>query len=578
MSRLKILFPCIFILFALTTSLAFAQDRSVVVQRRDAEMTINTDGSVAVVETWGVDFQGGPFRFAFRTIPFNKISSLVFEGVSENGENYLRADSETPNTFNLKAGTGERTITWYFSPTTNSTRTFQLRYHLYDPLRIYDGGDQFWYKFIEADRGYTINAARVILHLPSNFETRDLLATTYTDERETGGARILDGQTIEFTGGAFPPNTEWEIRAQFPHGVVTQSVQTWQAQEDERLAREEAEAAAAEQFSFYALFTTVLLLIGGGLALLLMWYVRGRDQAVALPAEFLNAPPADPPSSGNVLTPALAGALLDEEANVRDVLATLIDWAQRGIIKIRALPQGAKTSDPNDDYVYEKIGTDAPPLHYLYERELMQRLWQGETSRSMGHIRQKFTGSLNEMFDGLYNELVQLGYFQSRPDRVRAQFYRFGWLLLVLLCPAAFLFQIFVGIAISSDVSFSWAGLAPWVVLIIIAGVTMILARYMPRKTAKGAQAAARWNAFRRYLEHIEKYTNVADAKEQFEKYLPYAVAFGLDKTWVEKFAAVNTPAPTWYSPPPTSARIFSSSSSRGSTSTTPARPFIGGV
>lgn len=120
---------------------------------------------------------------------------------------------------------------------------------------------------------------------------------------------------------------------------------------------------------------------------MLLYYVRGRDRAVALPAEFLNAPPHDPPGSGNVLTPALAGTLIDEEANVRDVLATLIDWAQRGIINIRAVPQGAKTYDPNDDYVYEKIDADAPPLQHSYERELMQRLWQGETRRSIGYIR-----------------------------------------------------------------------------------------------------------------------------------------------------------------------------------------------
>src|SRR4029079_14035782 len=103
-----------------------------------------------------------------------------------------------------------------------------------------------------------------------------------------------------------------------------------------------------------------------------------------------------------------------------------------------------------------------------------------------------------------------------------------------------------------SDLSFSWSALAPWVVLFILSFALMYLARYMPRKTPKGSEAAARWNAFRRYLEHIEKYTNVAESKEQFEKYLPYAVAFGIDKTWVEKFARVNTPAPRWYTPPST--------------------------
>lgn len=570
LKRFRFLFP-LFVLFVLTASVAFAQDKSVVVLRRDADMTINKDGSVEVIETWVVQFQGGPFRFAFRTIPFNNISSLVFDGVSENGEEYLRAGSETPNTFTVEAGNAERTITWYFTPTTNKTRTFQLRYHLYDALRIYPAGDQFWWTFVETDRGYPINASRVTLHLPSTFELNEIGGTTYIRGIESDNVRAVDGQTLQADGGPFPPDTDWQVRVQFPHGVVTQAVQRWQQIDDERVKQAEAEQAAIQQFNFYALVATMLVAIGGGLALLVMWYMRGRDRAVALPAEFLNAPPSDPLiDAGQVLTPALAGTLIDEEANVRDVLATLIDWAQRGIIKIRALPQGAKTSDPNDDYVYEKIGTDAPPLEYAYERELMQRLFQGETSRSMGMIRQKFTSSLKEMFDDLYDELVRRGYFQARPDRVRAQFYRLGWLLMVLLCPTAFLFQIYVGITISSTLSFAWSAIAPWLLLFILAGAVMYLARFMPRKTPQGAEAAARWNAFRRYLEHIDRYTNVASAKEQFEKYLPYAVAFGIDKTWVEKFAAVDTPAPAWYIPPPS---MRASTSSRLPSSTTQSSP-----
>ena len=125
-SRLLLL---VFFLFALFVQPAAAQDRSVVVQRRDADMTINTDGTVNVVETWIVDFQGGPFRFAFRTIPFNRFSSLVFDGVSENGQPYTRADTEQPGTYLGESGSGERTITWFFEPTTDATRTFELALH-----------------------------------------------------------------------------------------------------------------------------------------------------------------------------------------------------------------------------------------------------------------------------------------------------------------------------------------------------------------------------------------------------------------------------------------------------------------
>lgn len=579
MKHLKLLLPLLLLLLAFSASVASAQDKSVVVQRRDADITINTDGSVDFVETWVVRFNGGPFRFAFRTIPYTRISSIVFQGVSENGREYERIGTEEPNTYGVESAPGERTLSWYFSPTTNTTRTFQLRYRVTDALRIYDGGDQFYWTYIEPDRGYTINASRALLHLPAAFDPADILAATYLNGDEKDGTKVVDGRTVEYNGGPFPPDTSWELRVQFPHGVVTQSIQAWQSADDQHDLEQAATDALVEQFNFYSLATTLLLLVGGALALLLMWFLGGRDRPVALPAEYINAPPADPAAaSGLPLTPALAGTLIDEEANVRDVLATLVDWAQRGIINIRAMPQGAQTADPNDDFVYERIGTDAPPLQYQYERELMQRLWQGETSRNIGYIREKFTASRKEMFDSLYDELVRLGYFKSRPDRVRAAFTAIAWLLLILVCSGGFLFQIFVGVVYTGDLSFSWSALAPWLVLFVLACVAMYLARFMPRKSPQGAQAAARWNAFKRYLEHIEKYTDVAGAKDQFEKYLPYAVAFGLDKTWVDKFAAVDTPAPAWYFPPPTVARGFSQPSYRRPSSTTASRPAPVGI
>jgi uncharacterized membrane protein YgcG len=546
MKRFAVGLALLLMLCALAWSDARAQSKSVVVERRDGEMILRADGTVQVVETWVVNFQGGPFRFAFRAIPLKRISSLQFQGVSENGNAYTRAHDERPNTYRVDMDGNRRVLYWYFEPTTNATRVFELRYTLYDALRIYDGGDQFWWKFIEAERGYPIEASRVTVRLPAEFPPAEILATTYENGDETGGAQVLNGGVVEFTGGPFADDVEWEIRAQFPHGAVTQAAQPWQKTDDAIHAQQELAAQRMERFSFFAWLTTWIVLIGGSLGLLGLWFVGGRDAAIALPAEFLNAPPSASPGTGTVLTPALAGTLIDEEANVRDVLATLIDWAQRGIITIRALPQGAKTADPNDDYTFEKIN-DAPPLAHIYERELMQNLFKGETRRSMLSIRHGFTASLDSMFDSLYNELRADGYWNARPDRVRGQYRRFAWLLLVLVCPVAFLFQILASVLVGKELFFSMAALAPWFALGAILMALLYLSRYLPRKTRAGAEATAQWNAFRRYLENIEKYTNVAAAQDQFEKYLPYAVAFGIDKTWVEKFAAVETPAPTWY-------------------------------
>jgi uncharacterized membrane protein len=79
--------------------------------------------------------------------------------------------------------------------------------------------------------------------------------------------------------------------------------------------------------------------------------------------------------------------------------------------------------------------------------------------------------------------------------------------------------------------------------------VTVIAASFMPAKTLKGAQDAARWNAFRNYLKNITKYADIQQATDQFERYIGYAVAFSIDQQWMHQFASVLTSMPTWYYP-----------------------------
>jgi hypothetical protein len=84
-------------------------------------------------------------------------------------------------------------------------------------------------------------------------------------------------------------------------------------------------------------------------------------------------------------------------------------------------------------------------------------------------------------------------------------------------------------------------------VTLTIIGVALYhLARVMPAKTAQGIEEAARWGAFRRYLAQIERYENLDTARGIFERYLPYAIAFGLDKEWVQKFTRAHAAAPAW--------------------------------
>ncbi|WP_152918134.1 DUF2207 family protein, partial [Ardenticatena maritima] len=57
------------------------------------------------------------------------------------------------------------------------------------------------------------------------------------------------------------------------------------------------------------------------------WYTKGRDPEVGEFAEYITEPPDD-------LPPGIVGTLLDEKADIKDVIATIFDLARRGIISI----------------------------------------------------------------------------------------------------------------------------------------------------------------------------------------------------------------------------------------------------
>ena len=49
------------------------------------------------------------------------------------------------------------------------------------------------------------------------------------------------------------------------------------------------------------------------------------------------------------------------------------------------------------------------------------------------------------------------------------------------------------------------------------------------------------------YLETAEKYRMQNLKPEFFEKYLPYAMIFGVEKKWAKAFKTMHIPPPSWY-------------------------------
>ena len=155
-------------------------------------------------------------------------------------------------------------------------------------------------------------------------------------------------------------------------------------------------------------------------------------------------------------------------------------------------------------------------------------------------MQNQFYKNLPGIKDGIFDALMERGYFQHRPDYVRNGFVGGGIAVGVLhvrhrQCARAkdgnapsrrFSSRRFVSAAII--VGFGW---------------------FMPARTAAGAKALAGVLGFEDFLTHVEadRMDRIDQTPETFEKFLPFAMALGVEKKWVGAFQNIYTQPPSWY-------------------------------
>lgn len=521
---------------------ALAQDKSVVWERFDVDIDVNADGTFDVTENQDIRFTSGEFTFGTRYIPKRNFSYIDNWSLTDSQGNVYQQTSggDNPYTFTVQDNSGQYDIRWNFPPIRNDSETYLLSYTVHDGLRFYEGGDQVWWKAIYGDRSFPVLAGTVRVRVPGAAAVQEWAAyINGADARDSATAQVAGDDEVVFDlTQRLNAGQEFEVRVEFTPGIVDGAAQPWQQSADAAAA--EAEAAAAfrnrwQDVATLGLCLLGLLLGGGGLVgLYLIWYKFGRDKPVEMVADYLPEPP-------DTLPPGMAGTLLDERADMEDILATVVDLARRKAISITQEEESGwlRTSR---DFIYRRERNDVPLLPY--EEALLDAMFGSKDEVRLSDLKEKFYTKLDGLKTGLYEAVVQAGHFPRSPESVRTQYGCLGIAGIV----TGVLLAVGGGIVFGS---LTPAGIFPGIGLGIASVGVLVLARYMPRKTNKGAQDAARWNAFRTYLKDIDKYSDVEAQKTIWDRWLPYAIAFGVDKEYIRQFEAVNAPAPGWYIPGP---------------------------
>ena len=501
--------------------------------RLDVTIDLNQDGSFRVCEFSDITFVRGSFSTGNAAIPLDRVTDIRDVTVREGNQAYRQGNGTSPNTFRAAREGNELVINWAYPPTSNRSRSFEVCYTVIGGLRVYPDSNRLWWKAVPADRPFPVGTSTITVTLPRPVPAEQLDARAFAPGVRT---TIVNPTTVRYEAGSVPANREVEIGLEFPRDVVNATPPAWQAAQEEAERREEQLQPYRDLANLGLGGLAILIVLGGVIGIYSLWHTRGRDLPVGQVAEYFREPPDD-------LPPPVVGTLIDERADLHDVLAAIPWLGSRGVLHIAEEKSGGILGiGASRDFTLQRLQADEPLARY--EETLLTTIFGSKEQTRLSQLKGKLLARLPLIQQELYDEVIKRGFFDAHPELTRKRWRGFGFLIVGL---AALLF-IFVAPAIADLAA---AIFLPVIALGILGIVMIATAGTMPRRTRAGALARAKWQAFGRYLANIERYEQLEQAREIFERYLPYATVFGLERSWVQKFARVGAPAPTWYSATP---------------------------
>jgi hypothetical protein len=514
---------------------------AVVWDQYDVTIDVRSDGTMHITEYQVIEFTG-QFSSGFVYIPLSNVESIESVAISV-GNSTSDSPSELdytrpsrydgdPGTYTYQNEAGQLAIDYAFDPTSWSgteTRVVVLEYEVVGGIRVYEDLDpanqQVWWYAISRDVTdvASIRDSTVTINLPEDVPAEELV--WFPDDPEPE----ITANSVTWHRSNLGEGDEFEVSLQFPP-ITDAEVPAWQEADDQmRQSRQEAQERS-DWAGFLLLIAGLIAAVGCGVGFLAIWFTVGRDPQVGLVAEYTETPPDD-------LSPGAVGVLLDEHFHQRDVVATVLDLANRGVISMEA---STKTeSSPLSANPSTFVLREHTEALRNYEQIVIDVLFGAGAKPGQKTELPTVAGSLasrnGEIADAFYTRLVEVGYFKESPEKTRKR-----WRTLFKATP----FLIGAVVILIIVLAGAWSNFAffPIFIGIMVMIFSERLAKAMPRKTVAGAEAAAKWRAFGNYLRDIEKRKDDQEARTIFNRYIPEAVALGLAEGWVSRYTYVPPP------------------------------------
>jgi uncharacterized membrane protein len=516
--------PCVRVAFLLllisTCPWAFtATTRQIRIEGFQSETIVMADGTIDVTESIQAHFIGH-WNGLYRTIPVEYVTPqglnytllLDIKRVVDGNGNPLRYETSRVRHY--------RKLKIYVPEAENSVRTIKIEYSVADALRFFEDHDELYWNVTGDEWDIPIEAASARIILPEG--TTNIRANVFT-----GAYRSKEQNAdAEIAGNGVEVHTREPLRL---HEGLTVAVAF-----DKGFVHE---PTAATKFGLFFRSNWPLVIPIAAFALMFhLWWTRGRDPRLRpIAAQY------EPPDQ---LTPGEVGTLVDNSADMRDITASLVDLAVRGYIVIEEHQKDRMLGlmhDKDYNFILQKDRSEWTKLK-PHEQALLEGIFDAGTageSVAMSSLENQFYTSLPGIKSNIFSSLVTHGYYTRRPDAVRSSYIAGGFIIGLLI--------VFGSVKIAQS-----EGMAPlpFVIAGIATGAIICgFGWFMPAHTEQGTRALEGVLGFEDFLVHVEsdRFNRMIKTPQMFEKFLPFAMALGVEKNWSRAFQGIMTQPPQWY-------------------------------
>ncbi len=480
-----------------------------------SNMTVSNYGDLAVTEHIVLYFDG-QYHGIYRDIPIqypgpsgtNYTLLLNVRSVTDDQGKKLKYDSNVQGDY--------RHLKIYIPDAVNTTKAVNITYTVRNAIRWFDDHDELYWNVTGNDWPVPIDHAISIVLFPPN-AVGNLRAQAFTGvygSEARNASVVVNGNAV-----SIQTDTPLYMREGLTADVyISKGVLT----EPSKLT-----------FALWFLRSNIIVLLPlwALIVMFFFWWTKGRDPKPDISVAPMYEPPKD-------MTPAEVGSLMDDAVHPRDITSTIVDLAVRGYIKIEETESKTLVFS-HRDYTFHSLKPEGSWSSLeAHERVMLKHMFPaGATQIRLSDLRNQFYVAIPTIKEDILAELKSKGLYTVDPDSAHAYvlagvvFTVLPFIIVQLLGWASILDS--VGILIASAI----------VALIIV----FLFARIMTAKSLKGVRTKVEILGFQEFINRVDADRLKRMPMDTFEKFLPYAMALGIENRWAKAFQGIVQNPPTWY-------------------------------